>query len=106
MRVDSTGRGDGRLPNVADADAETSVPDNETPAAQCPYCARPFRSEHLHALHVGEAHGEEYTEAEAAAYEAAYDDELDALFVYHLKVVAALVVLFFGFVYVYAFVWM
>lgn len=81
---------------------EYAVPAGETPAARCPYCDRPFERERLSRLHVGGAHRRECTDAELAAYETAYDAESDDLFRYQLSLVAALVVLTFGFVYVYA----
>ena len=74
-------------------DAELLVPDGEIPA-RCPYCDRPFRTEQFLALHLGDDHSESWTDAERAAYEAAREDEADALFVYHLKTVAALVGLY------------
>ena len=55
-------------------------------------------------LHVGERHADDCTADERAAYEDAYDAESDDLFIYHFKVIAAIVVLFFGFTYLYAFV--
>jgi hypothetical protein len=84
---------------------DVTLPDGETPAAECPYCGRPFQTERLRALHVGERHPEECTDDERAEFEAAREAESDDLFIYHLKVIAALVVLFFVFVYAYAFVW-
>jgi len=87
-------------------DAAVDVRPGETPAERCPYCERPFRTERLYALHLGERHPEQCTEAQAAAYEDAREAEGDELFIYHLKVTAALVILFFAFAYAYAFVWM
>lgn len=69
---------------------ETTVPDGEAPPATCPYCGRPFRTTRLRALHVGEAHAAQWTDAERAAHESAVAAEEDDLFLYHLKVVAAL----------------
>lgn len=63
---------------------------NETAAERCPYCGRPFPSTHLHALHLGEAHPGDCTAAERDAYEDARDAETDELFVFHLKVIAAI----------------
>jgi hypothetical protein len=83
---------------------ETVVPD-DADAERCPHCGRPFATRHLLALHVGNVHPDDATDDERAAYEAAYDQETDELFVYHLKIVAAIVVLFFGFAYAYVFVW-
>lgn len=72
---------------------ETTVPDGET-AVRCPYCDRPFRTERSRALHLGETHGERLTDDERAAYETAADNEADDLFVFHLKIIAALVGLY------------
>lgn len=72
---------------------ETSVSNGETPVS-CPYCDRPFRTERSRALHLGENHREEWSDDERTAYEAAEEDEADELFLFHLKVVAALVGLY------------
>ncbi|GAB7092857.1 hypothetical protein JCM30237_00090 [Halolamina litorea] len=79
------------------------VDDDE--AARCPYCGRPFPSDHLRTLHVGETHGDTMTDAEAEAYAEADDQESDDLFVFHLKVLGALSFIMFLFVYSYSFVW-
>lgn len=68
---------------------ETAVPPGDEPAARCPHCERPFRTERLRDLHVGEFH-DEATDAERDAYEAAREDESDELFLYHLKVIGTL----------------
>jgi hypothetical protein len=75
-----------------------------TDAVRCPYCGRPLRDAGLRALHVGEVHDDRWTAGEREAYERARDAETDALFRYHVKVVAALVVLVFGLTYTYVFV--
>lgn len=92
----------GSLADVEDDASRYAVPDGEAPAARCPYCGRPFARSRLRRLHVGEWHRDECTDAERTAYEAAYDAESDDLFRYQLTLVAGLVALFFGFVYVYA----
>ena len=61
-------------PNSASTPA-TAIPDTETPTARCPYCSRPFRTEQPCTLHLGDAHGETWTDEERATYEAAVDDE-------------------------------
>jgi hypothetical protein len=81
------------------------VPEAETPAASCPYCERPFRTAQLCALHVGERHLGACTDAERETYEDACDTESDALFIFQLKSVAALVALSLLFTYTYAIVW-
>lgn len=79
---------------------ETRVPDGETPA-RCPHCDRPFRRERERDLHVGEDHAGDATEAEVAAAEEAAAAETDELFVFHMKVVAAIALIYAGFVIVY-----
>ena len=68
----------------------TDVPGGETPAARCPHCDRPFREVALRDLHVGEVHADEASEAEREGYEAALEEERDALFLYQLKVTVVL----------------
>jgi hypothetical protein len=74
-------------------------------ANRCPYCGRPFRGARYRALHVGDAHSERWTAAQRDAYEDARDAESDALFVLQLKLLAALVALYFGLFVAYAAVW-
>jgi NAD-dependent SIR2 family protein deacetylase len=70
--------------------ADTDVPpDREAPAA-CPYCDRPFASVRARNLHVGEVHPEQCTDAERRAYEDADDQEMDELFLYHIKAVVVI----------------
>lgn len=76
------------------------VPGSE-PAHRCPYCDRPFASRRLWALHLGERHPDACTDAERAAVADATDEELDELFVFHIKVVAALTLLYAVLVLVY-----
>jgi hypothetical protein len=85
----------------ADRQLWTDVPPGETPAAACPYCDRPFADGGLKALHVGERHDDAWSEAEQAAYESAREDESDELFFYHLRVIAALAVVYAVLVLVY-----
>lgn len=73
---------------------ETVVHDDEAVEARCPHCDRPFGDERARDLHVGEVHAADCSEAERAAYEAARDEERDDLFYFHLRVVAALGVLY------------
>lgn len=98
------GNGVGSRPAGTD-DLDVLIPADETPEARCPYCERPFRTADLCALHVGEAHPTECTDAERGTYEDAYDAESDALFLFQLKSIAALVVLSLGLTYTYAIVW-
>jgi hypothetical protein len=72
---------------------ETTVPPDEDPEV-CPYCDRAFRAADTLALHVGERHADVQSEAERAAHESAREAEGDDLFMYHLRVIAALGVLY------------
>lgn len=84
---------------------ETTIPDDDAPLAECPYCDRPFASESLRALHIGERHSDECTSNERDAYDAAYEAESDTLFVYHLKVIAALILVYGAFTVLYTMAW-
>jgi len=65
----------------------TQVPDGEEPET-CPYCDRPFRSEHARDLHVGERH--DPTDAERERYETALEQERDDLWLFHAYAVVGL----------------
>jgi len=95
---DAGGRGDRRW-----GAPSTAVPPGADPS-RCPYCDRPFPSDRRRTLHLGDAHAAELTDEQAEAVAAVRDEEADDLFVYHLKVVAAIVLLLMGLAYVYAFV--
>lgn len=74
---------------------------DEPGAVRCDHCGRPFPDEHLLRLHRGERHLAALTDAERAAYESARDEETEELFLFHLKVIAAIGVLYALFVVVY-----
>ena len=80
----------------------TDVPADAEPVT-CPYCERPFPSERLRSLHLGERHAGDLTAGEREAFETAEEAEIDDLFVYHLKVVSLIVIVVMGLSYVYAF---
>lgn len=93
----STAVGDRRDAEPAGLDVthpETVVRDGEAVAARCPHCDRPFDDERARDLHVGEVHAADCSEAEWDAYEVARAEERDDLFYFHLRVVAALGVLY------------
>lgn len=81
------------------------MPDDETPAAECPYCGLPFQSEHARDLHVGQRHPDEATDAEREAYEAADEDELGDLWYFHMKVVFTIGVVHAVVILAYMIVW-
>ncbi|MFB6268681.1 MAG: DNA-binding protein [Halobacterium sp.] len=83
--------GDGQ---AASPVVETSVRDGEDAAAVCAHCGRPFADADARALHVGETHEDVLSASEREEYEAAREAEDDALFYFHLRVVAALAVLY------------
>lgn len=83
---------------------EFVVAEDDSPV-RCPHCNRPFRTEHLYDLHLGEVHPQACSEEELNAYEEAYDAESHDLFTFHAKVVVALLLLFFAITYTYAIVW-
>ncbi|QLH79978.1 C2H2-type zinc finger protein [Halosimplex rubrum] len=74
----------------------------DAPVSECEYCARPFESAGLLALHRGRAHGSAITEGERTAYEETYEAESGQLQRFRLKALAALVLLYFGLLMVYA----
>lgn len=73
---------------------ETVVREDETAEFVCPHCDRPFTEQDARDLHVGETHFEACSDAERDAYEAAREAERDDLFYFHIRVVAALGVLY------------
>lgn len=78
---------------------QSDTPDSIVPKAdpnpsRCPYCDRPFPTESARDLHRGEDHPLACTEAELDAYEAAKETEEGELFYFHIKVVAALGILY------------
>ena len=91
--------------SYASSQHEITVPSGETSPERCPYCEEPFHTERLLALHLGEVHEKSLTDDERAAYDDAYEAESDELFVYHIKVIAALIVVYFVVSYAYAFAW-
>lgn len=76
------------------ATLDSSVPNEAADPPRCPYCNRPFPTESARDLHRGEDHRLNCTDAELDAYEAAAEAEEAELFYFHLKVVAALGILY------------
>lgn len=83
----------------ADTTPRTDVPPD---AAECPYCGDAFPAERLRDLHRGLEHYDRLDERERDAYEAAYRSETADLRSFRLRALAALVVLYFGFLMTYA----
>ena len=80
---------------------ESAVPDDRT-AHRCPYCDRPFAAADRVTLHVGLVHYDVCTDAEAEAFEDAYLGETDEIKRYRLKAAAVLILVYFGFLMIYA----
>lgn len=76
------------------AGLETLVREGESVAGACPYCDRPFATGAAYDLHVGEVHEDACSTSEHEAYADTLAAEEDELFYFHLRVVAALAVLY------------
>ncbi|QLD88415.1 C2H2-type zinc finger protein [Natronomonas salina] len=85
---------------------ERQTPPEDAPAepAVCSYCGARFADDELLALHRGLEHESELTEAEREAYVEAVASEREDVKLFRLKALVALLVLYFGFIFVYAFV--
>lgn len=73
---------------------ETVVLESDPPATYCPYCNQPFDTDQTCALHVGETHQDVWTDVEETAYEDALAAEDDELWVYTMKTVVGLALLY------------
>lgn len=76
--------------------------DQSDDALVCEYCGRPFTRPDLLALHRGQAHPEEMTDDHEQAFADAYEDEQAAIRRFRLKAIGALILLYFGFLMIYA----
>ena len=89
---------------AAGVDATASPPDDGAVGAfECPYCDRRFAREAWRDLHLGLEHAGRLDAGERAAYEAAHDAEAEEIRMFRLKALAVLVLVYFGFLLVYAF---
>lgn len=78
-----------------------SVQSGESPHV-CAYCGDPFREEEYLVLHRGLKHGDELPEDEVAAFYETYEAETGELKHFRLKALGILVLLYFGFLFIYA----
>ncbi|QZY01078.1 DNA-binding protein [Halobaculum rubrum] len=76
------------------------VPADAT-AFACPRCGRPFARERHRDLHLGQDH-RDLDDDERAAYEHAREAESDALRRFRIVSLGTLVLLYFGFLFLYA----
>lgn len=77
------------------------VPPTERPE-RCPYCEAPLPDGETRTLHVGLEHPNAMSEAEREAFREGYEAEGDRLRSFQLRALAALVLLYFGFLFTYA----
>lgn len=89
---------------VDDADRQTPPPDPPEEPAVCSRCGARFVDDELLALHRGLEHDPDLTDEEREAYAEAVASERDDVRLFRLQALAALLVLYFGFIFVYAFV--
>lgn len=80
---------------------DTHVPPDAT-AHVCDRCGRPFVHESQLALHRGLDHADDLSPDERAAFETAHEEEVADLRRFRLLALAALVLLYFGFLMTYA----
>lgn len=83
----------------------THATDGRTDAAgshACRVCGREFPETRLLALHRGVRHPDRLTEEETEAYREAYREEEREIRSFRLRALAVLVVLYFGFLFLYA----
>ena len=87
----------------ADPAADAEATDGAGGPFDCPYCDRRFAREAYRDLHLGQEHDDRLDADERTAYEAASDAEAEAIRMFRLKALAVLVLVYFGFLLVYAF---
>jgi hypothetical protein len=75
--------------------------DDSTPH-RCRVCDRTFPTPRLLALHRGVRHAADLDDDELAAYREAYADEQSELQSFRLRALGALVLLYFGFLFLFA----
>jgi len=80
---------------------ETHVPDGETPQ-RCPYCGFELPADDQYRLHLGLNHYDNLDDADQQAFRDAYKQEEEALTRFRIIALGGLVVLYFGFLLVYA----
>lgn len=79
-----------------------NTPPGDTPVARCEYCEQPFPSTDRLDLHRGLEHAESLTESEHERFVAAHAAEEDELRLLRLKALSMLVIVYFGFLFLYA----
>lgn len=77
-------------------------PHGDEPAKICEYCEQPFTTTDRLVLHKGLEHFQALTESEQESFMAARADEKDDLRTLQLKALGMLVLVYFGFLFLYA----
>ena len=72
---------------------DVRLSDSHKNVQQCPYCDRPFSSDRTHDLHLGEKHAEQLGETERVRYEDASEEEEEEIFIFHIKMVVLIGIL-------------
>jgi hypothetical protein len=80
---------------------ETRVPDDETPQV-CPYCGFKLPTDDQYRLHLGLNHYAQLDQADQQAFRESYRQEADALTRFRIIALGGLVMLYFGFLLIYA----
>jgi len=80
---------------------ETHVPGDETPQ-RCPYCGFELPTDEQYRLHLGLTHYDKLDNADQQAFRDAYQREEEALTRFRIVALGGLVVLYFGFLLIYA----
>lgn len=81
---------------------DPSVPEDTGSGVECGYCGRRFVDREVLALHRGQEHPERLGSDEREAFETARAAETAALRRFRLKALAALVFIYFGFLFAYS----
>ena len=80
----------------------TTIPGGETPAGACEYCGQPFPTSERLVLHKGLEHHQQLDDSEQEAFVSEFTDEEDDLRALRLRALAVLVLVYFGFLFIYA----
>ena len=80
----------------------TTIPRSESPASRCDYCGHPFPTTDRLVLHKGLEHPQQLDADEEDTFLSARSDEEDELRTLRLKALGALVLLYFGLLFMYA----
>lgn len=86
---------------AASVPPETSVPEDVSPIV-CEHCGFPLPDETQHQLHLGLQHYDQLSEEQREAFVAAYHAEEESLNRFRIIALGGLVLLYFGFLIVYA----